>query len=128
MSAAARRRTSSRKTGRSADVVSLWKCPKCGARLLTRNLWHSCGLATLADWEARMGPRARTLYDAFVRMIADCGPYHAAPAKTRIAFLGQVRFANITRLTERQMTCTFSLPLPVRSPRISGIVEVVPGW
>src|SRR5262249_33103523 len=21
----------------------LWTCPRCGARLVTRNLWHSCG-------------------------------------------------------------------------------------
>ena len=25
----------------------LWHCPKCGARLVTRNLWHSCGRFTL---------------------------------------------------------------------------------
>ena len=26
---------------------ALWVCPKCGARLVTRNLWHSCGHFTL---------------------------------------------------------------------------------
>lgn len=41
--------------------VPLWTCPKCGAKLVTRNMWHSCGEATLADWKARMGPRARPL-------------------------------------------------------------------
>jgi hypothetical protein len=25
----------------------LWHCPKCGARLVSRNLWHSCGRFTL---------------------------------------------------------------------------------
>ena len=25
----------------------LWHCPKCGARLVTRNLWHSRGRFTL---------------------------------------------------------------------------------
>jgi hypothetical protein len=113
---------------RASAVDALWECPKCGARLITRNLWHSCGRATLADWEARMGPRARKLYDAFVRMIASCGPYHVGPARTRIAFLAQVRFASITRLTDEAMTCNFALPRPVRSPRVTKVVEVVPGW
>jgi hypothetical protein len=106
----------------------LWTCPKCGAKLVTRNMSHSCGLATLADWKARMGPRAAQLYERFEQMIAACGPYYIAPAKTRIAFLARVRFAGITRLTEEGMTCGFSLPAPVRSPRVVKIEEVVPRW
>lgn len=106
----------------------LWTCPECGAKFVNRNNWHSCGLATLADWKRRMGPRARAYYDAFERMIAACGEYHVAPAKTRIAFLGRVRFANITSLSENAMTCTFSLPKAVKSPRISKVEEVIPGW
>lgn len=75
-----------------------------------------------------MGPRARTLYDRFERLIAACGPYHVAPAKTRIAFMGRVRFANIYRLSERGMTCDFALPRPLRSPRFVRVQEVGPGW
>jgi hypothetical protein len=33
----------------------LWTCPKCGVKLVTRNLWRSCGEATLAEWIDRMG-------------------------------------------------------------------------
>lgn len=75
-----------------------------------------------------MGPRARALYDRFEALVADCGEYHIAPAKTRIAFLARVRFAGITSLSERGMTCTFALPHAVRSPRFSSIEEVAPGW
>jgi hypothetical protein len=106
----------------------LWTCPKCGAKLVTRNMSHSCGLATLADWKKRMGPRARALYDRFQALIAACGEYHVAPAKTRIAFLGRVRFAGITSLSEEGMTCSFSLPKPLKSSRIIKVEEVVPGW
>jgi hypothetical protein len=106
----------------------LWTCPKCGAKLITRNLAHSCGRATLDDWKARMGPRARRLYHRFERMIAACGKYHVAPAKTRIAFLARVRFAGITHVSEKGMTCAFSLPQPVRSDRFVKVEEVVPGW
>ncbi len=106
----------------------LWTCPKCGAKLVTRNLWHSCGEATLADWKRRMGPRARALYDRFESLIAACGEYHVGPAKTRIAFLGRVRFAGITALSEQGMTCSFALPKPVRSRRFARVYEIVPGW
>lgn len=108
--------------------VSLWTCPRCGAKLISRNLAHSCGRATLDDWKARMGPRARKLYDRFERMIAACGEYHVAPAKTRIAFLGLVRFAGITSLSEHGMTCAFSLPRPRTSKRFVKVEEVVPDW
>lgn len=117
----------SRRSARS-DERPLWTCPQCGAKLLTRNNWHSCGRATLAAWEARMGPRARELYARFASLIAACGPHHVAPAKTRIAFLGRVRFAAITALSEKGMSCGFALPRPLRSPRFARVVEEVPGW
>ncbi len=106
----------------------LWTCPACGAKLVSKNLWHSCGRATLQDWTARMGPRARVLYDRFERAIAACGPYHVAPAKTRIAFLARVRFAGITSLSERGMTCSFALPHALRSRRFAKVEEVAPAW
>jgi hypothetical protein len=95
---------------------------------VTRNMWHSCGRATLEDWKRRMGPRASMLYQRFDRMIGACGEYHVAPAKTRIAFLGRVRFAKITALSEKGMTCGFALPHRVRSSRLTKVEEVVPGW
>jgi hypothetical protein len=106
----------------------LWICPKCGAAFVTRNLWHSCGLATLDDWKKRMGPKARRLYDRFEQLIAACGEYRVAPAKTRIAFMGRVRFAGITSLSEKGMTCAFALAKPLRSKRFVKVEEVVPGW
>lgn len=54
--------------------------------------------------------------------------YHVAPAKTRIAFMGCVRFAGITSLPEKGMTITFALPFPRRSSRFANVSEVVPGW
>jgi hypothetical protein len=106
----------------------LWTCPECGAKLISRNLSHSCGRATLDDWKARMGPRARRLYDRFEAMIAACGEYHVAPAKTRIAFMGRVRFAGITALSEKGMACSFALPTAHKSSRFVKVEEVVPGW
>jgi hypothetical protein len=106
----------------------LWTCPKCGAKLITKNLAHSCGRATIDDWLAGAGPKARALYDRFEQLVARCGPYHVSPAKTRVAFMGRVRFAAITRLGEDGMTCSFSMPTPLASPRFVKVEEVAPGW
>lgn len=108
--------------------AGLWTCPKCGAKLVGRNMAHSCGLRTLEAWQRDMGPRARSLYDRFVELVAACGEYYVAPAKTRIAFLALVRFAGISSLNEKRMVCSFSLPHPLSSPRFVKIEEVVPGW
>jgi len=113
---------------RSNPTRPLWTCPNCGLKLIGKNMWHSCGRATLEDWLARMGPRARLLYERFEALIARCGPYHVSPAKTRIAFLGRVRFAGITKLSEDGMTCSFALPFALKSSRFVKVEEIAPGW
>jgi hypothetical protein len=75
-----------------------------------------------------MGPRAKALYRAVVKAIAACGSFHISPAKTRITFLGRVRFAGITAVSERGLTLTFALPRPLRSARFLRVYEVAPGW
>jgi hypothetical protein len=112
----------------SERTSPLWTCPKCGLKLVGKNMWHSCGYATLEDWLARMGPRGRGLYRRFERLIALCGEYHVSPAKTRIAFLGRVRFAGVTRVSEQGMVCNFAMPYRLRSRRFRKVEEVVPGW
>jgi hypothetical protein len=75
-----------------------------------------------------MGPRASRLYRRFEQLVARCGTYHVSPAKTRITFLGRVRFAGITRLSEEGMSCGFAMPHALRSRRFVKVSEVVPGW
>jgi hypothetical protein len=75
-----------------------------------------------------MGPRARLLYRRFEQLIGRCGRFHVSPAKTRISFLGRVRFAGITKLSEDGMSCSFALPYPLRARRFVKVAEVVPGW
>jgi hypothetical protein len=120
----------SRTVGRLEQLQQkpLWTCPKCGVKLVSKNLSHSCGHATLADWRSQMGPRARALYARFEEMIAACGEYYVSPAKTRITFLVRVRFAGITKVGEDGMTCSFALPNRIESSRFAKVEEVVPGW
>ena len=106
----------------------LWECPRCGAKFVNRNQWHSCGQSTLEDWIAPLGPAGNALYAALEALIARCGEYHVAPAKSRVAFLAQVRFAGITRLRDDEMVFGFALPYKLESPRVRKIKEEVPGW
>ena len=106
----------------------MWTCPKCGAKFVNMNQWHSCGRATVEEWLEGLGPRGIALYCRFEGLIRACGEFHVAPAKTRIAFLGQVRFAGITKLDDDAMVCTFALPHGIDSPRFARVEEVVPGW
>jgi hypothetical protein len=82
----------------------------------------------MKDWEARMNAHTRTLFRRFTELIGACGPYHLAPAKTRIAILARVRFAGVTSISERSITISFALPKRRRSPRFASVTEVAPGW
>jgi hypothetical protein len=46
------------------------------------------------------GVRARELFARFEGMLEACGPYEVAPAKTRVAFMGRVRFAGVSAVSE----------------------------
>jgi len=64
-----------------------WRCPRCGVKLVARNLSHSCGAFSVEKLLAGSGARARDLFARFEALVAACGPYEVAPAKTRVAFL-----------------------------------------
>jgi hypothetical protein len=40
----------------SPALPAVWICPRCGARLVSRNLWHSCGQYTLETLFAGAAP------------------------------------------------------------------------
>lgn len=57
-------------------------------------------------------------------MIARCGPYRRAPAKTRVAFVADVRFASVNRVTEDAIHVHFVLPRVVASPRLRRVDDL----
>jgi hypothetical protein len=91
-------------------------------------MWHSCTDVTVDSFLAGKGPEARALFNRFEDLISRCGPYHVSPAKTRIAFMGRVRFAGVSRVRNGELMCSFALPYTISSPRIVRIEEVAPGW
>ncbi len=103
----------------------LWTCPRCGAKLVTPNMWHSCGPWTVEQFLVGKGPRARVLFDRFVEMARRCGPVTLQPVKTRVALMVRVRFAGVQRVSERGMTVSFWLKKRIESLRFRR-VELIP--
>jgi hypothetical protein len=73
----------------------LWNCPKCGARFVTANIWHSCGRYSLKDLFAKSEPNVRRAFRKFARMVRTCGPVTMIPQKTRVVFMTRVRFVAV---------------------------------
>lgn len=92
----------------------LWTCPRCGVKLVQKNLSHSCGAFSI---ERFLEGKPRDLFDRFVAIIAACGPYDVAPAKTRVAFLVRVRFASVNRVSKDSIDILLVLPRKIASKR-----------
>jgi len=52
----------------------LWRCPKCGHRFVTANLWHSCGRYELARHFSGRDPVVRKMFDRLVKLVRGHGP------------------------------------------------------
>ena len=71
----------------------LWKCPKCGHRFVTKNLWHSCVRVPLAaHFTGKPLERKRT-FDRWLAAARACGRVTAYAQKSRIVIMARVRFA-----------------------------------
>jgi hypothetical protein len=102
----------------------LWKCPKCGVKLVSRNLSHACGDFSVSRFLEGKGKTERALFRRFVAAIAACGPYEVAPAKTRVAFLVRVRFASVNRAGNGSIDVHLVLLREIESARIRRVERV----
>ena len=71
----------------------LWKCPRCGHRFVTKNLWHSCVRVSLAEHFRDKPRERRTTWDRWLAAARACGPVQAYAQKSRIVIQARVRFA-----------------------------------
>ena len=71
----------------------LWRCPKCGHRFVTANIWHSCGHYRLSDHFRGKPANLRATFDRYVAAAREYGPVTVYAQKTRIIMQGRVRFA-----------------------------------
>lgn len=71
---------------------------------------------------------ARGLFDRFVAMIAACGDYLVAPAKTRVAFQARVRFASVNRVGDDAIDVHFVLPRRIDARRFRKVEKIGNVW
>lgn len=82
-----------RRGGRTPPPPPLWRCPRCGHRFVTANMWHSCTNHSLAEHFRNKDAGLRKLFDRYLAAVRRFGPVTVIPQKSRITFQGRVRFA-----------------------------------
>jgi hypothetical protein len=105
----------------------VWTCPKCGARLITKNLWHSCGRFTLEGLFARSDPSVVSLARRFVDMLRALGDVQIIPQKTRLVCVARVRFAGLTPRKDH-FVASFALRRWLKSSRVARKQDYGPKW
>jgi hypothetical protein len=108
-------------------LPELWSCPQCGARLVSRNLWHSCGQFTLEALFADAAPGVLELAREYVTMLHALGDVQVIAQKTRLVCVARVRFAGLSP-RKRGFLATFALHRWLDSPRVVKRVDYGPGW
>jgi len=111
----------------STEKPALWVCPRCGARLITRNLWHSCGRFTLEHLFANATPDVVDLARRYVDLLDSLGDVQVIPQKTRLVCVARVRFAGLYP-RKNWFRAAFALRRWVRSPRIVKREDYGPRW
>jgi hypothetical protein len=107
--------------------TDLWICPRCGARLVSRNMWHSCGSFTLEDLFAGARPGVLDLARRYVAMLHDLGDVQVLPQKTRLTCVARVRFAGLYP-RKAGFRASFALERWVDSARIVQTEDYGPHW
>jgi hypothetical protein len=114
-------------TDESGKRPALWVCPTCGARLVTRNLWHSCGRFTLEDLFAKASPAVLDLARSYVDLLYSLGDVQVLPQKTRLVCVARVRFAGLYPRKDG-FRAAFALQRWLKSPRIVKTADYGPRW
>src|SRR6476660_1583724 len=108
------------------DKPPLWTCPKCSKKLVGTNMSHSCVRRTVDDFFAGKDPQAKKIFEAFLKLVRQCGPVHADVAKTRIAFQARTRFAALDAITRSGVLFHVWLKHEIASPRFTRVVLYKP--
>src|SRR5262249_34374015 len=105
----------------------LWTCPRCGARLVTRNLWHSCGRFRIEDLFVHARPEVLDLARRYVDLLRSLGDVQVIPQKTRLVCVARVRFAGLYP-RKNGFRAGFALRRWLRGPRIVKTADYGPRW
>jgi hypothetical protein len=116
-----------RRSGGGEGLPALWICPRCGARLVSRNLSHSCGRFALEDLFARARPQVVDLARRYVEILGSLGDVQVIPQKTRLVCVARVRFAGLYP-RRNGFLAAFALRRWLDSPRIAKTEDYGPRW
>jgi hypothetical protein len=105
----------------------LWHCPKCGARLVSRNLWHSCGRFSLEALFSGSPPGILAAARQYVRLLESLGDVQVLPQKTRLVAVARVRFAGLYPRKNHFMAA-FALRRWLANRRVVKKVDYGPRW
>ena len=109
----------------TSNLPPLWRCPKCGERFITKNMWHSCGKYTLEALFARSEPQVFRIFNKFAEMVRSCGPVTMIPQNTRVVFQVRVRFGGCYP-RKSHLQCSLALPRVDDDPRFFKIEKYAP--
>lgn len=76
----------------------MWNCPACKQKFLHTNQTHSCNDKTIEDFLKGKSALTVRLYNYFISEYKKIADINLHPAKTRIAFVANIRFGYIHRL------------------------------
>ena len=102
-------------------------CPRCGARLVTRNLSHSCGTFSLEGLFFMSEPAVIDLARKYVAMLYALGDVQVIPQKTRLTCVARVRFAGLQPRKDGFLA-SFAVHRWLDSPRVIKIEDYGPRW
>jgi Domain of unknown function (DUF5655) len=108
-------------------LPAIWICPRCGARLVSRNLWHSCGRYSLESLFANADRHTLDLARRYVALLHTLGDVQVIPQKTRLVCVARVRFTGLEPRKHGFMA-SFALHRWLDSPRIVKTVDYGPRW
>ena len=105
----------------------LWSCPRCGAKLVTANMWHSCGVFELGPLFETCDPNVRETFDALRRAVeAVEKTVIVIPQKTRAVFQLRTRFISIYP-RKRHLLVGFIFPEKSSNKRFAKIEGPITG-
>jgi hypothetical protein len=101
--------------------------PICGARLVSRNLWHSCGRFTLEALFSSSASEVLAAAREYVALLESLGDVQVLPQKTRLVAVARVRFAGLYPRTDHSVA-GFALHRWLTNRRIVKTVDYGPRW
>jgi hypothetical protein len=105
----------------------MWTCPACNQRFVNKNHPHSCNERTVDDFLRGKSAHTKALYDHFIHELRKLGSFKLHPARSRIAFAGDIRFGYVKTLGKDFMDIALTFHQPYHDNLCFYRIGEVPG-